>query len=94
MGKAIAITITSLLVTALFFTVEALLHFNIGKTGHISLRYLPDRKELVRIVSVVLLFSLLSAATTELLTIIFFPDGDGNIGIHDTRNVSPFACPA
>jgi len=81
--KSVWITVTSLLVTAIFFTLEALIHFNIGKSGHISLRLLPDRKELIRIISVVLLFSLLSAATTELLTILFFPDGSGNISIHD-----------
>lgn len=81
-SKAVWVTVTSLVVTAVFFTLEALLHYNIGKTGQISLRMIPSRKELFRIVAVVLLFSLLSAGTTELLTILFFPDGDGEVPGH------------
>jgi len=50
----------SFLTTTVFFVVEAMIHYNIGKTGHISLRQIPSLREFVKIVGVVMMVSFLS----------------------------------
>jgi hypothetical protein len=53
-------TVVTTLVTFCFFFVEALLHFNIGRTGKISLAEIPNGKELAKIAAVVAVFYLFS----------------------------------
>lgn len=52
------------IVTTVFFSLEALLHYNIGKDGKLGLSNLPPPKEMLHIVLVVALFSFFSAVTT------------------------------
>lgn len=56
------------LTTTIFFVLEALIHYNIGKTGHITLSKLPSIQEFVKIVGVVMLFSFLSVLVSGFLT--------------------------
>lgn len=53
--------------TIAFFLLEAILHYNIGKTGHITLKHFPGFKDFVKIVSVVVLFAFLSTVVAELI---------------------------
>lgn len=55
-------------VTFCFFFVEALLHFNIGKTGRISLTSFPSNKEMLKIVFVVAFFSILSGFVATMIS--------------------------
>lgn len=54
--------------TTLFFIVEALLHYNIGKTGHITLQKIPSLREFVKIVAVVMVVSFISVSVSEFIT--------------------------
>ena len=53
-------------VTTCFFYIEALIHFNMGKNGKISLT-LPPLKENFKILGIITFFSFLSSTTTYYL---------------------------
>ena len=53
--------------TVMFFVVEALIHYNIGKTGHISLRQVPSFREFVKIAGVVMVVSFMSVLVSEFI---------------------------
>lgn len=53
-------------VTTCFFYIEALIHFNMGKKGKISLT-LPPLKENFKILGIITFFSFLSSTTTYYL---------------------------
>ena len=53
--------------TTMFFVVEAMIHYNIGKTGHISLSQIPSIREFVKIAGVVMLFSFMSVLVSEFI---------------------------
>ena len=59
------------IITFVTFVIEAILHYNIGKTGRISFRYLPGRKDLWRIAVVVAFFSVISEAVSILVNRLF-----------------------
>lgn len=62
-------------VTFIFFFVEALLHYNIGKNGEVGFHF-PTNGELTRIVVIVAIFSILSASTVAMI--------NRALGIHRT----------
>lgn len=64
----IANMIATFMTTTFFFIVEALIHFNIGKTGRISLSVMPSRKELTSIVTVVVIFAFMSVVVGEMIS--------------------------
>lgn len=84
-SKSVVATVVGIVVTVLMFSLEALLHYNIGATGHITFTHFPSRKELVRIITVVVIFALLSEVITVLLQYAFFGESEG-VGL-------PFAAP-
>lgn len=49
-----------------FFTLEAILHYSIGKTGGFAV-VLPPMKDFVKIVTIVLVFSVLSTITQRII---------------------------
>ena len=62
------------IITFLTFFLEALLHYNIGKSGRITFRYFPHFKELWKIAMVVGFFSLLSQVAANIVNDIFKTD--------------------
>ena len=72
-ARWVRLTLVSFAVTTLFFTLEALLHYNIGKTGKLGLSHFPPAKEALEIVGVVMIFAALSAATAILIQKYMFP---------------------
>ena len=59
------------LVITILFTVEAFVHYAIGKTGRISL-VLPPKMEIFKVIIVVLFF----AALSTLISYLFIRDGE------------------
>lgn len=64
-GRWLRLVLVSFVVTTLFFTVEALMHYNIGKTGKLGLSEVPPFHEQLEMVGTVMLFSALSAFASE-----------------------------
>lgn len=64
-GQWLRLVLVSFVVTTLFFTVEALMHYNIGKTGKIGLSEVPPFREQLEMVGTVMIFSALSAFASE-----------------------------
>lgn len=58
-------------ITTLFFVAEAIIHYNIGKTGEITMRRIPSRREMVKIVLVVMLFAFFSVTVSEMISRMF-----------------------
>ena len=54
--------------TFAFFFLEALFHYNIGKTGRITLKHFHSPHDLLRIASVVMLFSFLATVAAEAIS--------------------------
>ena len=57
--------IVSTTVTFIFFFMEALIHYNLGKTGQLSISRFPRRGELVRLIFTIAFFSFLSAVVIK-----------------------------
>ncbi len=57
------------IVITIFFTLEAFIHYSIGKTGRISL-VVPPKKEVFKVVIVVIFF----AALSSLISYMFIKD--------------------
>jgi hypothetical protein len=55
------------LVTFVFFVLEAILHFSIGRTGSLTSVVLPDRREFGWIILVVFTCSVACSVTSEVL---------------------------
>ena len=53
------------------FVIEAIIHYNIGRDGRISMKKLPSGGEWLRIIGVVMFFGALSIAVGELLSALF-----------------------
>ena len=53
-------------VTCIFFYIEALLHYNIGKTGKLSFN-IPPLQDNFKIISIISLFAAVVSAVTYLL---------------------------
>jgi len=66
-GRTIRTAVTTTIVTFTFFFLEALLHYNIGRNGQISLNSFPGPNELGSIVGTVALFAALSGIVSSLL---------------------------
>ena len=64
--SALHIAIIQFVVTYCFFYMEALLHYNIGKTGNICCNY-PILKDNLKIMSIIATFATLSTITTYLI---------------------------
>lgn len=60
------ITCIQFIVTCCFFYMEALLHYNIGKTGDMCCNY-PILKDNLKIMSIIAIFSALSSVMTNLI---------------------------
>ena len=58
-------------ITFMTFFAEAILHYNIGKTGRITFRHLPGFKELWKIAVVVAFFSVISQALSVMVDKIY-----------------------
>jgi len=58
-------------VTVFFFVIEAIVHYNIGKTGRVFGMELPSRTELGKIIIVVVFFAFLSTMASSLINSIF-----------------------
>jgi hypothetical protein len=58
----------SFFVTIVWFLLEALVHYNIGKTGSGWIRKFPDREEFVLIITSIAICSFLSTTTTNLIS--------------------------
>ena len=56
------------IVTSLFFYIEALMHYNIGKSGYISFSIPPIRQNFL-IMGIILCFSFVSSVVTYFLEI-------------------------
>lgn len=54
-------------VTSFFFFVEAMIHYNYGKTGDLIPTELPETHQLMRIVGTILFFSILSSVVMSQL---------------------------
>lgn len=54
------------LTVCFFFTLEAILHYSIGKTGNFSLVF-PPFKDFIKIVTVVVVFSFLSTVVQNMI---------------------------
>ena len=63
----------NLFVTFGFFLLEAILHFNIGKTGRIGLSVMPSFKEFMKIAAIVAFFSIMSVIVANYITEFFAP---------------------
>ena len=62
----IQIGVIQFIVTCCFFYMEALLHYNIGKTGRICCNY-PKLTDNIKIISIIATFATLSTITTYLI---------------------------
>lgn len=58
--------IVTFIVVTFFFTMEAMLHYAIGKTGRYTL-VIPTLKDFIKIVSVVITVALVSTIVTRLI---------------------------
>ena len=64
--SALHITSIQFIVTCCFFYMEALLHYNIGKTGNICCNY-PVLKDNLKIMFIIATFAALSSVATYLI---------------------------
>lgn len=64
--SALHIAYIQFIVTCCFFYMEALLHYNIGKTGSICCNY-PVLKDNLKIMSIIATFAILSTITTYII---------------------------
>ncbi len=53
------------IVTIFFFCIEAILHYNIGKTGNISSFHLPTIHESLKLITTVTIFAIASTLTAN-----------------------------
>ena len=60
--------IISFFITTIFFFIEAVIHYNIGKYGYIGFQ-LPTYKHILKILSTILFFSFLSCCATHYILI-------------------------
>lgn len=63
--------IITTLVTIIFFFLESLLHYNIGKTGYISLKYFPSKKEVFSLLITIVAFAIASTLTSNYIEYLF-----------------------
>ena len=63
--------IISTLITIIFFTIEAILHYNIGKTGTISFFHFPTMKEALKILFTIVIFATASTLVTHYIETLF-----------------------
>jgi len=63
--------IISTIVTIFFFGIEALLHYNIGKTGNISLFHFPTMKESLKLIVTIAIFAIASTLTANYIETLF-----------------------
>jgi|TARA_R110002074_G_scaffold112908_2_gene241348 tetrahydromethanopterin S-methyltransferase subunit D len=63
--------IISTLITIIFFTIEAILHYNIGKTGNISFFHFPKMKEALKILFTIVIFATASTLVTHYIETLF-----------------------
>jgi|TARA_B110000259_G_scaffold183182_1_gene228060 hypothetical protein len=64
--SAIKIVIIQFIVTCCFFYIEALMHYNIGKTGEIACN-IPPLQDNLKIMGIISIFSALTSIVTFLL---------------------------
>jgi hypothetical protein len=53
------------LVTIFYFCIEALLHYNIGKTGNLTLIHFPTKMEVIKLLGSIALFAIASTLTSN-----------------------------
>ena len=63
--------IITTLVTIIFFFLESLLHYNIGKTGYISLKHFPSKKEVFNLLITIVGFAIASTLTSNYIEYLF-----------------------
>ena len=64
-------SIITTLVTIIFFFLESLLHYNIGKTGYISLKHFPSKKEDFSLLITIVAFAIASTLTSNYIEYLF-----------------------
>ena len=57
--------IIQIIVTIFFFCIEAILHYNIGKTGNISSFHFPTMKESLKLIVTITIFAIASTLTAN-----------------------------
>ena len=62
----IQIGVMQFVVICIFFYIEALIHYNIGKTGHIAFN-IPSLRNNCKIIGIITVFAALSTGVTYLL---------------------------
>lgn len=58
----------SFFVTTIFFFIEGVIHYNIGKYGNIGFKF-PKYKHCIKIISTILIFSFVSCCVTQYIKI-------------------------
>jgi len=58
-------TFVPTLVTIIFFFLESILHYNIGKTGYITLKHFPSKMETFNLLITIVVFAISSTLTTN-----------------------------
>ena len=56
------IKVIAFFITSFFFLIEALIHYNMGKSGKFSIS-IPDKKSVCKIMLIIFFFSFLSSGT-------------------------------
>ena len=59
------------IVTIIFFCIEAILHYNIGKTGNITSFHFPTMKESLKLICTVTIFAIASTLTANYIETVF-----------------------
>ena len=67
-------TIIQTTVTIIFFCIEAILHYNIGKTGNITSFHFPTMKDSLKLISTITIFAIASTLTANYIETLLVSD--------------------